>query len=106
MRDVLGHGEVGKKLGILVDGGDAVIARLDRVAKAHALAGEDDLALVGLLQSGDDLDERRLARAVLADQTVHGAGVDVETDLFERAHRAKRLADAPQVHDGFARRLR
>jgi hypothetical protein len=65
---------VREKLGILVDGGDAVIARLDRVAKAHALAGEVDLVLVGLLQSGDDLDQRRLAGAVLADEAVHHAG--------------------------------
>ena len=35
-----------------------------------------DLALVGLDDAGQDLHERRLAGAVLADERVHGARVD------------------------------
>ena len=37
-----------------------------------------DAALIGLVQPGEDLDQRRFSRAILADQPVHRAGPDLQ----------------------------
>ena len=42
---------------------------------------DEDLALVGLVQAGHDLDEGGLAGAVLAHQGMHLAGAHVEADV-------------------------
>ncbi len=42
-----------------------------RRGEAHVLSIERDGTLVGLKNTGDDLNEGRLAGAILADQTVH-----------------------------------
>jgi hypothetical protein len=44
-----------------------------------------DGALVGQVVAGEGLDQRRLARAVLADECVHLAGADDDVDAVERA---------------------
>ena len=49
---------------------------------------------IGRDGAGDDLDEGRLARAVLADQRVHLAGAQVERDALQRADAGERLRDA------------
>ena len=47
-----------------------------------AAAAEDDAALARLQEAREQVDERRLARAVRADQPAHLAlGIDVETPL-------------------------
>ena len=58
-----------------------------------------DLALVGLDDAGEDLDERRLARAVLADERVHGRRLDREADVRERLDAAVALRDAAQLDE-------
>ena len=54
--------------------------------KATRLAEEHDLALVGVVQAGEDVRERRLAGAVLAEQRVHlaGSGLEVDAVVGER----------------------
>ena len=49
---------------------------------------------IGPVDARDDLDQRRLAGAVLAQQRVDLAGMDVEADAVQRPHAGKRLAQA------------
>ena len=86
--DVLGDVEMREELRVLVDGGEPGPARLDRRMKAHLLAAEEDLAPVGADDPGDDLDQRRLAGAVLADQRMDPAPGDLERHIGQGLRRA------------------
>ena len=57
------------------------------------VAPQDQVALVLREDAGDDLAERRLAGAVLADEGVDGAGPDRDRDVVEGAGRSERLAE-------------
>ena len=61
-RDVLGHGQRRRVLELLVDHPDAGGPGRDRRQVREALAADLDLARVGRVVAGEDLDERRLAR--------------------------------------------
>ena len=54
-------------------------------------------AVLRLVIAGQDLDERRLARAVLADQTMDLAGPDVEIDTVQRGAPEELLRDVTQA---------
>ena len=72
-------------------------------AKRRSLPLQHDAALVGLHHAGHDLDQRRLAGAVLAEQRVdapRGAG---EARALERAHAAIALGDVDQPQDRIQR---
>ena len=56
-----------------------------------------DFTLVGAVIPGEDLYQRRLARAILAQQSAHLPGVDRNVYPAERLRRAKRLGE---VSDG------
>ena len=58
---------------------------------------DEDLALVGLVRAGEDLDQRGLAGAVLAEQAVHLAGADLEVDAVERSGAGELLHDAAHL---------
>ncbi len=83
-RDVFGDVQMGEELGILIDGDHAGATRLDRRPEAHRLSREQELAGVRFENPRDDLDQRRLAGAVLADKRVDAPGRDVERDLGQR----------------------
>ena len=70
---------------------DAGIVRGRPVAERERLAVDPRLtvARVGLVVAGEDLDQRRLAGTVLADERVHFARGDVEADIVERDWPAK-----------------
>ena len=59
-------------------------------------ACESDAACIGPVMSADDVDQRRLARAVRAEQADDLAVVHVEVDAVERTHAAERLAQPVQ----------
>ncbi len=67
-------------------------------AQLDGLAVELEGALVGPVEPGDDVGERALARAVLAQQGVHLSDVDLEVDVGIRDDAGKALRDAPQRH--------
>jgi hypothetical protein len=98
--DVLGDGELGEQLRLLVDGLDAVVQRVLRRPQSHRRALELDGAGVGALGSRDDLDQGRLAGAVLADHRVDGARLDAEVGVTDGAHAAVALGDVPQLEPG------
>ena len=91
--DVLRHGQLGEQLRFLVDGGDAERDRVGRGGDGHRPALEGDAAGVGGLRAGDDLDQRGLAGAVLADQGVAPAPTSTVRSAFRIARTApNRLA--------------
>jgi hypothetical protein len=65
-------------------------------ADPDGLAAEGDIAGVRAPDAGDDLDECRLARAVVAGERYDLAGADVEVDAGEGVDRAEALLDPPQ----------
>ena len=77
--------EVGEERRLLVDDRDPGVARRRRSAEHDLDAVDEQLPGVGRVHAGEDLHERRLARAVLADQSVRLAGVEVDRDVLERA---------------------
>ena len=72
-------------------------ARVGRLVEVLRLAVEGDLALGGREVAGDDLDQRRLAGAVVAHQPEHLAGLDREIDTLQRLDRAEMLGDALEL---------
>ncbi len=74
--DVLGHGQVREDGRLLVHRDDPEPVRRLRAADRCGSPVDEQLALVGLDDAGEDLHERRLAGAVLADERVHRPGVD------------------------------
>jgi hypothetical protein len=84
---------------ILVDRRDAGFHRVLGAGQGQGLTVEQQLALVRRVETGDDLDQRGLARAVVAEQGQDLAGADLEVDVLERLHVTERLADAPCLQE-------
>jgi hypothetical protein len=78
--DVLGHAQAGDKAEFLIDGGDAVVLRVRGCRKANDFVPQPDFAGIGLGGATEDLHERRLARAVLAEQRAYLAALEAEVD--------------------------
>jgi len=76
--------ERGHELEILINHADARANRRRRIREMSLPAIHPDLAGVGLLSTGHDFDERRLARAVLAEETMHFAAAQIEARLIQR----------------------
>ena len=98
---VLGDGQVGAERDLLVHGGNAhvlgVLRGLDGDRAVVAL--EVDVAAVLLVDAGQDLDERGLARAVLAHEGVDLARTEREVDVLQGLHAREVLADAPHLNE-------
>ena len=62
-----------------------------RTTPRDRAAVKGELALVWAVHPADDLDERRLARAVFAEQRVHLTGSDLEVRVDERSGRPEAL---------------
>src|SRR6266576_2483707 len=69
----------------------------------HLTTVDEDLAVVGPVEAGEDVRERALARAVLAEQCVHLAGGGLEVDALVRNDARETLRD-PAHRDGRTRR--
>ena len=95
--DVLGHGEVGDEGELLEHGGDAGYSGGVGVVEPGGLAQEGHLPSICVLCAGDDLDERGLARTVLAKERMDLAGLDGQVDLVERLNPGVMLADVDDL---------
>ena len=95
--DVLGDGELGDQVELLVDDGDAVALGVARAVQHERLAVEDSSPRVVRVRAAEDLHQRALARPVLADDGVDLSGGDVEGDVVQRPHAGERLADSPDL---------
>ncbi|GMA85742.1 hypothetical protein GCM10025868_09920 [Angustibacter aerolatus] len=82
-----------------------VVRRLGR-AQGHRGAVDQHLPLVGDVRAGEHLDERRLAGAVRADQTVHLARPEGGRHLGQGGDRPEALADVTDLDDGGAAEVR
>ena len=97
--DVLGDRHHRNEHEVLVHHADPALDRVLRRAERDALAVEDDLALVGLREPVEDVHQRRLAGAVLAEQRVHLAAAEVEVDVVVGDGAGEDLRDSPQLED-------
>jgi hypothetical protein len=93
-KDVLRDRQVLRKRQLLEDRGDAGSGGILWRGEIDRRAVHADLALARRMSAGEDLDEGRLARPVVADQRQHFTGADLEVDAGERGEGAEALADA------------
>ncbi len=104
--DVVGHRQIGDQRQLLEDAGDA--RRLGRCRRweRDRLAVEQHPAFIGHDDAGHDLDQGRLAGAVLAQHGMDPAGLDHQLGAVERAHAAVALRNAfhhEQAHPATSR---
>ena len=94
---VLGHGQLGHVLQLLVDdghaGGDGVAGRCE----VALLAVDDEPPAVGLVLAAEDLQQRALARAVLAQQAHDLARAGLEAHPVQRLDAGEELADVVEL---------
>jgi hypothetical protein len=86
---VFSNRKTAEKIGVLGDGSDPFPTRRDGVGQPGGLAVEEDLALVGLQNSCDEIDERALTRAVLADQSMDLSRMEVKIHAIQSNHAGK-----------------
>ena len=94
-RDVVAHRHVLEGRVVLEDEADASL--LGRRV-GGVLAREEDLARVGLLEAGDDPQQRRLARAARAEERGEGASVDIDRHVVERMEVPEVLRHVPHLN--------
>ncbi len=94
---VFGDRPVGQQVHLLIDRADPCALRLQGVAEGDRTVLKQYLAAVGLIGAGQDLDQRGLARAVLAEQRVNLARPHLEVHLVQRAVLAEDLAHLPRL---------
>ena len=85
---------------ILVDRADPRRAGIARRAEVDRLLVDIDLALGRLVHAREDADQRRLAGAVVAEQRVHLAAIDLEIDAVQGGERAEALDELLDADDG------
>ena len=85
--DVVQHRLAGRRQHFLEHDRDPELAHSPRTTPRDRAAVKGELALVWAVHPADDLDERRLARAVFAEQRVHLTGSDLEVRVDERSGR-------------------
>src|SRR4051812_34359901 len=84
---------------VLVNGVDPLRARVGYGVQLDRLAVEHDRAGVGLVEAAEDLHQRRLARAVVAQQAEDLALLEAQVDLAQRRDRAEALGHVLDSHD-------
>ena len=85
---------------MLVHHPDPRVESVARRAERHLFAAEEDLALVRVVQPGEDVRERRLAGAVLTQQGVHLALGRLEVDAVVCDHAREPLRDPAELDGG------
>ena len=95
--NVFGDGQLGEEQELLVDRRDARLLGVLGRGEAGRLPVERDRAGVGLIDARHDLDQRRFAGAVLAEQRMHLARPHVEADLRQARARPGRIWRCPRA---------
>ena len=85
---------------MLVHHPDPAVDRVLRRLEDDLFAVQQDLALVGPVEAVEDVHQRGLAGAVLAEQGVHLAAPQVEIDAVVRDDPGKPLRDPAKLQDG------
>ena len=100
--EIFEHGQRRHETEILVHEAHAEtaeVAGLQRQIDRLAVEVEPP-AGIGRMEAGQNLDERRLAGAVLAEQAMHLAGRDAERDPRQRTRAAEGLGDPIELQNG------
>ncbi len=97
--DVLQHREVGEDFRRLEDARDAELVDLVRLLARQHRAVEDDGAAGGRQPSDDDVEQRRFAGAVGADDRMRLALFDLKVDVGQRMQASEALVDVGDVED-------
>src|SRR5579884_1155025 len=69
---------------VLIDGGDTGIQRITRRGEMHLFPLNEILALAGTVDTGENLDQRRFARAVVAEQAHYLAREQFHGNVLQR----------------------
>ena len=101
--DVLGCGEAVHQPEVLIHHPDPVQRRVLRRPEGHLLAVEHDAAAVRPVEARQHRTERRLAGAVLAEQTVDLARAEVEVDRVDGGDAIERLGQTSDLQPGRTR---
>src|SRR5690606_6916106 len=99
-KQVLRNGQVLQQVHLLVDRANAKRLRFRHVAGLDLRPVQHDAASVAGVNAGQDLDERRLAGAVFAEQRVDLSAVEREVYVVERGDAEKALADGARFQKG------
>ena len=94
---VLPHGHAAEGAELLEGAADAATVDLIGPEARDGLAGEADVAAVGPVEAGDDVEERRLAGAVRPDDPHDLAGGHVEGDRLVGHQAAEALGDGADL---------
>src|SRR3989449_7045671 len=81
-------------------GADAALPRVVDGAELDGRPAQEDVAGVGAERASDDVDERGLARTILAKQDVDLSGSQIEVDAVERLYTGEPLAHPAQAEEG------
>ena len=71
----------------------------------NTLSHERDGSCGWLMHPGQDFDQRRFSRAVVANKGNDLTSMDIEFDIRERRYRAKILGDASEAEHSFSGRM-
>ena len=102
-QQIVEHGKARREVEMLVHHADAGGERVRGGADVHRLAFDRDGARVGLVDAEQDVHQRGLAGAVLAEQPEDLAGRQHEIDVGIGADIAKALRDAAHFDEGGGR---
>jgi len=86
----------GARLSSLLYDGDAAPVRLARRQRQNRLAVDEDLPAVGRERARQQVDQRALARAIFAEQSVDAAGDELDRDIAKHGVAEESLRDVPR----------
>src|SRR5262249_10131379 len=93
------HAQVFREVQLLVNEADAMLQRLANVLEMHRPTIEKSLAPVRLVNTGEDLHERRFAGAVSPQNRQHLAGAHLERHGAQRLHARELLANVADFEE-------
>jgi hypothetical protein len=104
--EVLEHRHLRDEPEVLVDEGETQQVRLAGVERERdgLVRDLERSAVVGRVIAGQDLDEGRLARAVLAEEAVHLAGPNVQIEIAQDGLPGKGLREVARGENGILAR--
>ncbi len=83
---VLAHGEARNEIALLMDHADPGGDRIARTLEADGRAVEPQFAIIRTIDASDNLDQRRFAGAVFAEQRVDRAAAHRQRYVLQRQH--------------------
>ena len=92
--DILGNRKPRNKVPFLMYDANAMSDSLARRAEMNLLTLQDETASVGAVNTGNNLDERRLPRSIFAEQSMYGMGLKCQGNALDCLYAWKGLLNA------------